>query len=455
MSSLSARLLLAVSLLLLIFFGATIVVLDSAFREAGEQAEEDILDGQLIALLAAANPDDKGELQMPAIMQEPRLAAPGSGLYAELWANGDEVVWRSQSALGLDIPYGSPPDPGPPRFSRLTLTDGTPLMALAISVEWELDDGSLRPYSFFVAESLDSFNAQIARFRGQLFGWFAAVAAIMLLAISIVMRSVLKPLRQIEDEIADIEEGRRERLSEGLPTELDSVARNMNLLIGSERSRSERYRQTLDNLAHSLKTPLAAIRAVVTEPGSGADSSSKIEEQIDRMNDIVRYQLRKPATLVSDTFGVGRVDIEAQLERLIDGLGKVYRDKGVSITLDVDGGAEFRGETGDFLELAGNLVDNACKWCENTVAITVEPVAPSGMRLVVADDGPGIPEDAAELLLKRGMRLDESAPGHGIGLAVVKDIAASHGGELSIGRSQLGGAEIALSIPGTAQRSVS
>ena len=446
MASLSARLLIAVSLLLLIFFGATIVVLDSAFREAGEQAQEDILDGQLIALLAAADPNDQGELEMPAVMQEPRLGAIGSGLYAELRDDRKDPVWQSTSSLGLDVPFGAPPPPGPPRFARIALADGTPLMALAISVEWELASGLLRPYSFYVAESLDSFNAQVARFRRQLFGWFAAVAFIMLLAISVVMRGVLKPLRQIEDEIAEIEHGDRQALTEGLPTELESVARNMNLLIGSERGRSERYRQTLDNLAHSLKTPLAAIRAVLSEHSKDA-ATEKIEAQIERMNDIVRYQLRKPASLVRDNFGVAAVAIEEQLERLIDGLGKVYKEKGPSIDLTVDRQAEFRGDTGDFLELAGNLVDNACKWCRGRVAIEVAPLQPAGMRFTVRDDGPGIPEEAAELLLQRGMRLDESAPGHGIGLAVVKDIAASHDGELSIGRSSWGGAEISVTIP--------
>ncbi|MEM7503632.1 MAG: ATP-binding protein [Pseudomonadota bacterium] len=446
MASLSARLLVAVSVLLLVFFGATIVVLDSAFREAGEQSQEDILDGQLIALLAAADPNEEGELQMPPVMQEPRLDALGSGLYAELRADGLETVWQSTSSLGLNVPFGPSPPPGPPSFSRIALPDGTPLMALALSVEWELTNGDLRPYSFYVAESLDSFNAQVARFRRQLFGWFAAVAFIMLVAISVVMRGVLKPLRQIEDEISEIEEGRRQALTEGLPTELDSVARNMNLLIGSERGRSERYRQTLDNLAHSLKTPLAAIRAVIGDQREDP-TSTKIQAQIDRMNDIVRYQLRKPASLVSDGFGVGAVDIEEQLHRLIDGLQKVYKDKAPRIDLRVDRSAEFRGDTGDFLELAGNLVDNACKWCETRVDVTVKPHDGKGMLLTVADDGPGIPEDAAELLLQRGMRLDESAPGHGIGLAVVKEIAVAHGGTLTISRSPHGGAAIAVAIP--------
>ena len=446
MSSLSARLLLAVSLLLLIFFGATIGVLEVAFRNAAEQAQEDILDGQLMALLAAAEPNDAGELLMPPDLPEPRFGTIGSGLYAVLSDSGSTPVWESRSLLGLDVPFGPAPDPGVRLFTEVNLADGTPLMALSLAVEWELANGDLRPYTFSVAESLDSFNAQLARFRRQLFGWFAAVALFMLLAISLVLRGILKPLRQIEEEIGEIEEGKRAALTEGLPTELDSVARNMNMLIGSERGRSERYRHTLDNLAHSLKTPLAAIRAVLSEQSANS-LTDKIEPQIERMNDIVRYQLRKPASLVTDSLGVSQVAIEEQLLRLVDGLRKVYKDKNPAITLSVDGRAEFRGDTGDFLELSGNLLDNACKWCKSVVNIKVDPCDGGGMRLTVSDNGPGIPEEVAGLLLERGVRLDESAPGHGIGLAVVKEIAASYGGELSINQSSQGGAEISVRVP--------
>jgi two-component system sensor histidine kinase PhoQ len=446
MSSLSARLLLAVSLLLLVFFGATIVVLDIAFQKAGEQAQEDILDGQLMALLAAAEPNAAGELEMPIDLPEPRLGTIGSGLYAVLLDNEGAAVWESRSLLGLEIPFNAAPEPGVHSFSRLKLADDTPLMALSLSVEWELANGELRPYSFNVAESLDSFYAQVALFRSQLFGWFAAVALIMLLAISLLMRGILKPLRQIEEEIGEIELGSREALTEGLPTELDSVARNMNVLIASERGRSERYRHTLDNLAHSLKTPLAAIRALLSEQ-LATNFTDKIDTQVERMNDIVRYQLRKPASFAGDSFGLARVNVEEQLNKLIDGLGKVYKDKSPQISLSVDVGAEYRGDSGDFLELSGNLLDNACKWCKSTVNITLTPLEGGGMRLTVSDDGPGIPEDAAGLLLERGMRLDESEPGHGIGLAIVKEIAASHGGELKIARSSLGGAEISVTIP--------
>jgi two-component system sensor histidine kinase PhoQ len=453
MSSLSARLLISVSVLLLLFFGATVVVLDTAFRTAGEQARRDILDGHLMQLLAAANPNDEGALSFPPDLHEERFNTIGSGLYGELRDDSGQLSWRSRSALGLDIPQGGYPQLGTRVFERESLDDGMPLLTLSLAVQWEFPDGELKPYVFKVAESLDSFNAQVGEFRRQLIGWFAAIALIMLLSISILMRGLLRPLRQIETEIGDIEEGERASLSENFPTELAGVARNMNLLIDNERARSDRYRHTLDNLAHSLKTPLAAMRALTEDVGSSSQLQGRFNEQIERMDEIVRYQLRKPASAsAADNLVLGPVPVAKEVERLVSGLRKVYHDKHPTIESEVAPDVTFRGDTGDFLELAGNLLDNACKWCKGRVAITVEPSSGPqglrrGMRLAVDDDGPGIPEEAAEALLERGTRLDEATPGHGIGLAIVRDIAKSYGGTLTIGRSALGGARVTVDIP--------
>lgn len=446
MSSLSVRLLISVSLLLLVFFGATIVVLDVAFREAGEEAQREFLDGHLMSLLAAAEPNDRGELELPPDLPEPRFANPGSGLYGALLDSTGDRVWQSRSALGLDLHYDMPSSQGDNRYFRTALEAGPELMGVTLSVAWELPGGELQPYTFGVLESLESYYAQVAAFRRQLLGWFGAVALVMLFAISLVMRSILRPLRQIEREIGEIEEGRRAELSAHFPSELRGVARNLNLLIGSERARSERYMHTLSNLAHSLKTPLAAIRSLLGEQPR-SELAQRIESQVERMNDIVRYQLRKPASQTLDSLGLPAIAIAEELRGLADAMSKVYKARQPEITLDVGEDALFRGDRGDFLELAGNLLDNACKWCAARVSFRVRELpGGTGIELVVADDGPGIPEEAAERLLQRGMRLDESAPGHGIGLAVVADIARSYGGDVHIGRSAAGGAEITVTL---------
>ena len=446
MSSLSARLLISVSVLLLLFFGATIVVIDTAFRSAAERAQEDILDGHLMAILAAAEATPEGGLELPPDLQEPRFGAIGSGLYAELRDHQGDAVWRSRSALGIEILAGTAPASGVRLFQQEKLPDNTPVLSLSLAVQWELPDGNYRPFVFKVVESLESMNAQLARFRAQLFGWFAAVAMIMLFAIGLLMRHLLKPLRQIENEIGEIEQGERTALSGRYPTELSGVARNMNLLIDSERARAERYRNTLDNLAHSLKTPLAAMRSLLAQ-GDAGNQSDRFDEQIDRMDEIVRYQLRKPASSKAQNLVFSLVPVANEVDRLVAGLAKVYREKSPDVAATVEQGLQFRGDKGDLLEIAGNLLDNACKWCASRVEMTAGHNGSGDWSLVVGDDGPGIPDDAADALLERGTRLDESTPGHGIGLSVVREIAESYGGRLDIGRSKLGGAEFRVTIP--------
>ena len=275
-----------------------------------------------------------------------------------------------------------------------------------------------------------------------------ALATLLLIAISILLRRMMQPLRQIEAEIGEIEQGERSALSAELPTELAGVARNLNLLIDTERGRSDRYRKTLDNLAHSLKTPLAAMRALFTDSGIDGDQQRRFDEQIERMDEIVRYQLRKPASLETEALVLSTVDLVGETVRLVEGLTKVYASKGVTIEKHLDESASLKGDTGDYLEMAGNLLDNACKWCESRVRVSLAAASGgSGMVLSVEDDGPGIPAEARDGLLKRGARLDEATPGHGIGLAIVKDIVASFGGELLIEDSTLGGARIRIRIP--------
>jgi two-component system sensor histidine kinase PhoQ len=161
--------------------------------------------------------------------------------------------------------------------------------------------------------------------------------------------------------------------------------------------------------------------------------------------------LRKPATIHGQSFGVAAVPVAPEIDKLVSGLGKVYTDKSPKISVSVFDKARFRGDAGDLLELAGNLLDNACKWCRSAVRLTIAPLDPDephsgSLRLVVEDDGPGIPENAREALLQRGMRLDEKAPGHGIGLAVVKELAASYNGDVRVSESTLGGARIEVTV---------
>ncbi len=441
MGSLRLRLLVFVSLLLIVFSGAAIAVLDNAFRDAAMRGEEERLDIQLIALLAAAEPADDKNLALPEDLQEQRFAAPGSGLYAAVFNGSGKQVWRSRSTLGTAIQWAGPAPVGTRNFQRIADAEGTELLSYSLGVDWEFSEGQVYPFSFQVVESLDSFRAQVAGFRGQLFGWFAVVSIGLLVSLALLLGWLLRPLAQIEAEIRDVEQGEREALSSGYPSELSGVARNLNALVTRERSRGEVYRRTLGDLAHSLKTPLATLRTVL-----GRAPDPDVDEQLTRMDELIRYQLSKPATR-GRLIGTRPFAVEPHIASLTQSFEKIYFDKGVSTSTSVAPGLTFRGDTGDFMELVGNVMDNAFKRCDKRVRVTVDRNASGDFELQVGDDGPGFPADARNQVTERGARLDEAEHSQGLGLSIVAEICALYGAEMRLGVSQWNGALVTITVP--------
>jgi two-component system sensor histidine kinase PhoQ len=316
-----------------------------------------------------------------------------------------------------------------------------------MGLTWEFDEGYILPYTFGVAVSLQPYEERQAAFRRNLIGWFGGVALTLVLVLTGLLRWVLRPLRRLEREVEEIESGTRSRLSGELPTELVGLAGNLNALIETERRRLSRYRNTLDDLAHSLKTPLAAMRTLLAEsptdvPGAQADA---LDRELERMDQRVSYQLRRARASGATGLGVEPVAVEPVIHDLLQTLDKVYRDKGVSCEVEIEPRATFHGDPGDLSEILGNLLDNAYKYCRRRVAVVVQR-RPSGLRVIIGDDGPGIEKAAAERLFDRGTRADESVPGQGIGLAVVREIVALYHGSLTVGESRLGGAELRVEL---------
>ncbi len=235
-----------------------------------------------------------------------------------------------------------------------------------------------------------------------------------------------------------------------LPRELTGLAANLNALLTSERQRVERYRNTLGNLAHSLKTPLAVMRSGATLPDPQA-RQRLLDEQIDRMDEIVQHQLKRAAATGASVVGQSAVDVRPMLAELRSTLLKVYGGKDLLIEIDCPPSAQFAGDRGDLFELLGNLCDNACKWCRSRVRVRVERLAGAAqaarLRISVEDDGVGVAEQDRQRILERGMRADEEVPGQGLGLAMVKEIVALYEGTLAIESSPLGGARIAVLLP--------
>ncbi|MGH8176630.1 MAG: ATP-binding protein [Steroidobacter sp.] len=451
--SLSTRLLASVSILLVLFFGLTIAALDLVFREVTEQAMRDRLEAQLLALISASEEDDSGGLQPTPEKTEERLKNPGSGLYGEILRADGYPSWRSNSLTGSGLAFDVQLQPGARKYGELRRGDGAPVRALSRSIEWQFDDGVMRTFAFSVAEDLQPFKAQLSRFRGQLFGWFGVLMLLLLGALWILLRRLLAPLRRVEREIEAIEAGNLTELGQGYPRELLGITTNLNALLRSERERLSRYRNTLGNLAHSFKTPLAVMRNLL----GGAQSrelpiARQLDEQVGRMDDIVKYQLKRAAASGGTGFGSAPVDVRTTLEALRGALLKVYADRALSCELSVTEGLLFTGDREDLTEIGGNLLDNAFKWTRTRVRVTAERLTRAtarrdGLLLTIEDDGPGIPESDRVRVLERGARLDERVSGQGIGLSVVRELVELNGGAITIEQSSLGGARIEVRLP--------
>ena len=448
--SLSTRLLVSVSVLLILFFGVTILALDFVFQDLSRRAIQDRLEIQVIALLSASEEDSSGGLR-PDQLAEPRFDNPGSGLYGEVLRADGLPSWRSKSLTGTGIVFPHVRT-GERRFGELQRADGAPVLSLSMGIEWQFRNGVMRPFVYSVAESLEPYYAQLNRLRGRLFGWFSVLMVLLLGAFALLQRRLLAPLRRVEHEIEAIEAGDLTELGSGYPRELLGITTNLNALLRSERERLARYRNTLGNLAHSFKTPLAVMRNLLsTQQGRELNVSRQLDEQVGRMDDIVKYQLRRAAAAGGAGLGTAPTDVRDALEALRGALLKVYVERGLTCELTVAEGCTFTGDREDLTEIAGNLLDNSFKWARTTVRITADRVVSpaarrDGLRLVIEDDGPGIPLESRARVLERGARLDERVAGQGIGLSVVRELVELNGGIIDIDKSALGGARIEVKI---------
>jgi two-component system, OmpR family, sensor histidine kinase PhoQ len=447
--SLRGRLILAASLTLIAFLGLTGAALEGAYRESVEDALRERLEAQVYSLLGAAQEDAHGRLRIPDALPDPRLMAADSGLYAEVAGaavgEGPSYRWRSASLLGSDPVFLRPVAPGERRFGRVATSAGD-LFGLSFGILWEDAQGNGLAYTVAVAEEVARLEQRVGQFRVALFGGLGGAALLLLLAQAWVLHWGLWPLRRLAEELGEIEAGRADTLRGGYPQELAGVTHNLNSLLRHSRANLERQRHRLGDLAHSLKTPLAVLQGALEQ--DDATLREAVREQLPRLGEIVGYQLQRAAAGGGCGALLRALPLEAPLGRVVAALHKVYREKGVSCRMEIAPGARFRGDEGDLYELLGNLLDNAFKYCRGEVRIVAAEGPAGGLRLIIADDGPGIPAEAHDRVLRRGQRGDQQTSGQGIGLGVVAEIVHLYGGRLEIAQGALGGAEIRLAFTG-------
>ncbi|MBB5018397.1 two-component system sensor histidine kinase PhoQ [Chitinivorax tropicus] len=432
--SIRARVAVSAALVLLVFVALTAAALDRAFRESALEARRERLLGQLYVLMAAAELNPSGQVVMPSALNEPRFGLPGSGLYANIADLNAHSEWQSNSTIGLDVPFERVLTPGEQRFSEMRDRLGRPYFVLGFGVKWQVGRKHI-VLTFSVSEDEQAFLNQIQQYRHALWGWLGGMALLLIVTQFFVLRWGLQPLRRVVRELREVESGQRDHLAEDYPDELIGLTRNLNDMLGRERAQQQRYRDALGDLAHSLKTPLAVLRNAVADNDPAMDKT--VTEQLGRMDQIVQYQLQRASTAGSSTLQPP-IALRPDVDKIVSSLNKVYADKGVQIQVEVAASLQARIDQGDLYELVGNLLDNACKFSQGRVSLSMS-TTPKRLTIQIEDDGPGVAD--ADAIFARGGRADERAPGHGLGLALVKDIVTAYGGALDVSRSQsLGGA---------------
>ena len=457
--SLEARQLLSATLGLIAFLGLTGFALDHAFNETATNSLRERMKSYASAYYAGSEISRRLEFQPPYVPPDPRFSQPGSGLYAA--AVGSNIDWASASTLGRELPLDRTIKAPQTRLDGpIELVDKLGgrherVYRFAMGLIWEDGSGKSKreiPFAFYVFENSATLDQQVGIFRRALWGYLGAAGVMLLIVQMIALRWSLQPLRRVQRELARVQRGSAEGMSGLHPRELAPLTESINAFIVSERENLDRYRNTLSDLAHSLKTPLAVLRSSLDNGVHEEALRDEVRSQVQRMSEIVSYQLSRGASTGHQLFAAP-LEIEVRAEGIVTSLEKVYAGKRVLCEFDLDPGARFHGDQGDLMELLGNLLENAFKWARQRVLLsarieTTHPGRRPGLVLTVEDDGPGIPPEQVDRLLQRGVRGDERVHGHGIGLSIVQNIVRSYHGELTVdGSDELGGARFSVRIP--------
>ncbi len=441
MQSIKSRMMLSSLLLLLGFMVLTVIGLERAVNKRMLRAEEDKLQAQMYGILAAIDrtADGMSITVSDARVFESALFDADSGLRALLYDDQGEI-WRSLSSVGsFPLPVNLAAEEL--RFDQLPM-NGQRWFQLAFSIQWPNIEDQLIPYQLVLWKNAEGYFKQIERFRQTLLLWSLVTILLLMILMWLVMLWGLRPLSQIGEEVRAIENGEKDRFDPAYPKEINPLTQNLNRLLQRDRHQMQRYRNALDDLAHSLKTPLAVLRGLTEKEYWLAEDKQTLQQQSERMDQIVSYQLQKAATLGGKAISKP-VDFSRLLDKTIQALTKVYRDKAVRIESVAPDSIFIRTDESDVLELLGNLIDNACKYGEKQVRIHATKDQDS-LQLIIEDDGKGIDIQQMDHLLGRGFRLDQTREGQGIGLAVVRDIIIAYEIDMQFARSSLGGLQVTL-----------
>ena len=429
------------------FVVSTALAVSWSVRERAETARLERLQGLVYGILGATEITADARLVVDnSALPERTLARPVAGLYAELVGNDGTRVWQSRSSL-TRLPPTAPTPIGEWTFERLPADGTLPAVdRLQLQSAWELDGGEELPFIVHVADERGSLGAELAEFDRTLWATLLGAACLLLVVQALVLRRGLAPLGRIGDDVRAVERGERDALEPDVPRELAPLAGALNALLASERGRRQRYRNLLDDLAHTLKTPLTILGNVATDDRLSPGARTTLAEQTARMRASIDRSLER-ASRPDGAVLAPPVPVRPVVERLARSLAKLHPHASSAtppadtrFSIDVDSGLRVRVADADLHELLGNLLENACKFGASAIRVSD---AGDGTTLVIDDDGPGFPADLARLT-RRGERADTRVAGQGLGLAASRELMEAHGGALTLDESPSGGARVTL-----------
>jgi len=430
------------------------IALTAVFNHAAISRFDDNLYDLANGLYAEATVEPSGQITPPAFVDE-RAQRAYSGKYWQIadLPGGPRPRALARSRSLWDAVLNAPPQvladlrskPGAPIYYDAigpAQDDHEPLRAVALLAYLS---GHTAPVVFMAAENRTSLNRDEHRFA-----IYTSVALVLLGAgvVALVVLQVgvgLGPLFNMGREIANVRKGRAQRLTQPYPREIAPLANELNALLDHNQEVVERQRTHVGNLAHALKTPISVLLAEAQgHPGFLADV---VVRQSLAMREQVEHHLRRARAAARSQTSGERTQVAPVLDEIARTLERIFGDRNVIIDWDADDELYFLGERQDLQEMAGNVMENACKWCHGRVWVSATDAGDDRLSLRIDDDGPGLPAEQRDEVLKRGARLDESAPGSGLGLSIVHELARAYGGKLALSESRHGGLRIDLELP--------
>lgn len=443
--TLSGRLFLLSSIWAVISIAAVAFFISSGYRDNAERRLQELLTANLYALMANVEPSDSGKLVGSPDLRDSRFLKFQSGFYWSVI----EVENRSNRLASTSLVDGEILPDGKVKFDSnfertFNTQDSAGNMLLGVEAQVFLGEGD-SVFSFQITGNKSSLNSDVNEFTQRLLILLSLFALGFILVSYFLVRLGLSPLSEVSLRLSDIREGKAEKLEGDFPTEIQPLVDEANSLIHSNNVIIERARTQVGNLAHSLKTPLAVLR---NEAGSAKPKvRALIEHQITQMQAQIQTYLDRARIAARVGSVTSRTDLVPVVERLVRVMNKLNPNLSFEVIENTsDEELVFAGEQQDLEEMLGNLLENAGKFANNNVNVLLA-AKDKNINISVEDDGKGMDENESEKAMSRGGRLDETKPGSGLGLSIVKDIAGEYGGSIELGKSKLGGLRAMLILP--------